>query len=38
MFVDASALCAILLDEEDAAHFADRIEAAPRAATSAIAV
>jgi ribonuclease VapC len=38
MFVDASALCAILLGEDDAAHFADKIEAAPRAITSAVAV
>lgn len=38
MFIDASALCAILLGEDDAARFADKIEAAPSAVTSAIAV
>ena len=37
MFIDASALCAILLDEEDAAIIADKIEAAPLRLTSAIA-
>ena len=38
MFIDASALCAILLSESDAAIFADKIEAAPRRMTSAVAV
>ncbi|MFI4974628.1 MAG: type II toxin-antitoxin system VapC family toxin [Caulobacterales bacterium] len=38
MFVDASALCAILLNEDDAAAFADKIEAAPLRVTSAVAV
>ncbi|MGH6956411.1 MAG: type II toxin-antitoxin system VapC family toxin [Caulobacteraceae bacterium] len=38
MFVDASALRAILLGEDDAGLFIDKIEAAPRRVTSAIAV
>ncbi len=37
MFIDASALCAILLGEDDAAATADKIEAAPLRITSAIA-
>lgn len=38
MFIDASAFVAILLREADGRSFADRIEAAPRRFTSAIAV
>ena len=38
MFVDASALCAILLDEPEARDFVARIEAADEVWTSAIAI
>ena len=38
MFVDASALCAILFEEEDARDLISRIEAAERRFTSPIAI
>ena len=38
MFVDASALCAVLLGEDDGLAYAERIRAAPRRMTSPIAV
>jgi ribonuclease VapC len=38
MFVDASALLAILLDEEDATRFADAIASAERRLTSPLAI
>jgi ribonuclease VapC len=38
MFVDASALVAILLREPDGRHLSDRLQAAPAPVTSAIAV
>lgn len=38
MFVDASALCAVLLREMDGLIYAERIRAAPRPRTSAVAV
>ena len=38
MFVDASALCAILLDEPDADYFTAKLETAVRPITSAVAV
>ena len=38
MFVDASALCAVLLGEEDGLAYAERIRAAPRRMTSPVAV
>lgn len=38
MFVDASALCAILLDEADGSEYDTKIAQAPSAQTSAIAI
>jgi ribonuclease VapC len=38
MFIDASALCAILLGEPEGADLSDRIEQAPAPLTSAIAI
>jgi ribonuclease VapC len=38
MFIDASALCAMLTDEAEAAAFALRIKGAPQRATSPLAV
>ena len=38
MFIDASALCAILLDEPEARRFAGTIEGSDRPVTSAVAI
>ena len=38
MFVDASALCAVLLDEADATHYAQAIRQAGEPITSAVAI
>ena len=38
MFVDASALCSVLLDEADATHYAQAIRQAAKPVTSAVAI
>ena len=38
MFVDASALCSVLLDEADATHYAQAIRKADKPVTSAVAI
>lgn len=38
MFIDASALCAVVALEEDSAHFAERMSASTRSITSATAL